>query len=318
MKNCIINLSTVICFVCLSLNSLSQAKKPTIMVVPSDNWCIQNNYTTKFDEMGVIRTVPDFEAALQNDSELLLVISKINELMADRGFPLKNLESAIKTMKSEMAEDALLMSKDGSEIAESPIDRLKKSAKADIIIQISWTVNQVGPKRSITFNLQGLDAYTDKQVAGASGTGQQSFSAELSILLEEAVLSHLDNFNGQLQNHFDDMFENGREISVRIKRFASWENDLETEYDGEELSWIIEKWFAKNTVKGRFSTSVVTENYIYFEQVRIPLYDSDGVAIDARGFLRDLQNFLKRDPYNITNKLISKGLGSATIVLGGK
>jgi hypothetical protein len=296
----------------------SQAKKPTIMVVPSDNWCVKNNYVTKFDETGTTRTIPDYEAALQNNSELLLVISKLNELMAARGFPLKNLESALKTMKSEMAEDALLTSKDGAGIAESPVDRLKKTAKADIIMQITWTVNQVGPKRSVTFNLQGFDAYTDKQIAGASGTGQQSFSAETTILLEEAVLSYLDNFNSQLQKHFEDMFENGREIVVRIKRFDSWKDNLETEYNGEELSAVIEKWLAKNTVKGRFSTTDATENYMLFEQVRIPLYDAKGTAIDARGFLKGLQAFLKAEPYSIPNKLVTKGLGGATIVLGSK
>jgi hypothetical protein len=211
------------------------------MVVPSDNWCIKNGYVTKFDEMGVIKTVPDYEAAVQGSSDLLLVISKLNELMADRGFPLKNLESGLKTMKGEMAEDALSTSKDGVGVAESPIDRLKKTTKADIIMQITWTVNQVGPKRSITFNLQGLDAYTDKQVAGASGIGQQSFSAELAILLEEAVLAHLDNFNAQLQKHFDDMFENGREITMSFAApiTACWVNQGNT---------ALVKWFPNASV----------------------------------------------------------------------
>jgi len=318
MKNLFQILTLV--FFCLFLGdkAYSQAKKPTIMIVPNDNWCIKNNYLTKFDEAGTLRTVPDYEAALQDNSELVLVINKLNELMADRGFPLKNLESVFKTIKSEMAEDALLTSKDGAGIAESPFERLKKTAKADIIMQISWTVNQVGPKRSITFNLQGLDAYTDKQVAGASGTGQQSFSAELVILLEEAVIAYLDNFNSQLQKHFEDMFENGREIVIRIKRFDSWQSDLETEYGGEELSALIEKWLAKNTVKGRFSTTEASENNMYFEQVRIPLFDNNGASLDARGFTKGLQSFLKSEPYKIPNKLMTKGLGSATIVLGGK
>lgn len=318
MKLVLKNLSLLIVLVLMSFNTYSQAKKPTIMVVPSDNWCFKNGFITEFDEMGVKRKFPDYERAIQENSDLLLVTSKLNELMADRGFPLKNLESALKTMKVEMAEEALLTSKEGSGISESPIDRLKKTAKADIILQMTWTINQVGPKKSITFNLQGLDAYTDKQIAGSSGTGQQSFSAELAILLEEAVLSHLDNFNSQLQSHFDDMFENGREITVRIRRFESWENDLETEYNGDELSAIIEDWFATKSVKGRFNTTDATENFMLFEQVRIPLYDVNGRAIDARGFCRELQNHLKNSPYNITTKLMTKGLGSVTIVLGAK
>lgn len=238
--------------------------------------------------------------------------------MADRGFPLKNAESALKTLASESAEDAMLTSKEGAGVAESPIDKLKKVAKADIIMQLTWTVNTTGPKKSVTFNLQGLDSYTDKQVATAAGTGAPSFSAELPVLLEEAVLAHLDNFNNSLQAHFTDMFENGREIIVRIKKFDSWENDLETEYEGKELSAQIEDWMAKNTVKGRFSTSDATADMMLFEQVRIPLYDEAGKAIDARGFVKGLQNYLKNPPYSIVNKLMMKGLGQAVIVLGGK
>ena len=35
-------------------------------------------------------------------------------------------------------------------------------------------------------------------------------------MLETAVLSHIDNFNAQLQTYFDDMSVKGREITVEI------------------------------------------------------------------------------------------------------
>ena len=114
------------------------------------------------------------------------------------------------------------------------------------------------------------------------------------------------------------MFTNGREIIVRVKKFDTWDGDLEKEYEGKELSAIIEDWMAKNTVKGRFSTTDATENMMLFEQVRIPLFDESGKAIDARGFCKGLQSFLKSPPYNITNKLMTKGLGQGVIVLGDK
>ncbi|MFC2176726.1 DUF6175 family protein, partial [Bacteroidota bacterium] len=165
---------------------------------------------------------------------------------------------------------------------------------------------------------QGLDAYTNKQIATAAGSGSPSFAADLPMLLEEAVLAHIDNFNNGLQRHFDDLFENGREVTIRIKRFDSWDEDLETEYNGEELGIIIEDWISDNTVKGRYSTSIATENMMLFEQVRIPLYNERGRAIDARRFTKGLQSYLKNPPFNITNKLMTSGLGQATIVLGDK
>jgi hypothetical protein len=314
IKTTLIAVSMLLCIG----SAFSQAKKPTIMILPSDVWCNTNGYMMEFDNQGTKVKVPDYKKAFQENADLLLVISKINGMMADRGFPLKNAESVLKSLANESAEDAMLSSKSGAGVAESPIDKLKKTAKADIIMQLTWTVNTTGPKKSVTFNLQGLDSYTDKQIATAAGTGNPSFSAELPVLLEEAVLAHIDNFNSSLQTHFQDMFDNGREITVRIKKFDSWDKDLETEFEGKELSAQIEDWMSKNTVKGRFSTTDATDNIMLFEQVRIPLYDASGKAIDARGFCKDLQKYLQAPPYNITNKLMMKGLGQATIVLGDK
>ncbi|MBL0047197.1 MAG: hypothetical protein IPP32_03770 [Bacteroidetes bacterium] len=308
----------LVCLLFMASQSFGQAKKPTIMVLPSDVWCNTNGYMMEFDNQGTKVKVPNYKKAFQENADLLTVISKINGLMADRGFPLKNAESALKTLESESAENAMLTSKGGAAVAESPVDKLKKTAKADIIMQLTWTVNTTGPKKSITFNLQGLDAYTDKQVATAVGTGAPSFSADLPVLLEEAVLAHLDNFNASLQTHFDDMFANGREIIIRVKKFDSWDGDLEKDFGGKELGDVIEGWLKDNTQKGRFSTTDATENMMLFEQVRIPLYDAGGKAIDARGFCKDLQKFLQAPPYGITNKLMTKGLGQATIVLGDK
>ncbi|WCO00614.1 DUF6175 family protein [Psychroserpens ponticola] len=313
-------LFTLITFTLFCLLSFGQAKKPTLMVVPSDVWCNQNGYMLNFDNQGSTIRIPDYKRAFQENAEVLQVISQINGMMAERGFPLKNMESAIKTMESNAVEDALRSSKDsGASVNESPIDAIKKAAKADIIIQLTWTVNKTGPKKSINFNLQGLDAYTDKQVATATGTGAPSFSAETPVLLSEAVISHMDNFTLSLQDHFDDMFENGREIIVRIQTWDDWDGDLETEFGGEdELGYVIEDWLADNTVKGRFSTTDITETMALFEQVRIPLYNDKGRAIDARRYVRELSKYLKNAPFNIPNKLVMKGLGRATIILGSK
>lgn len=288
------------------------------MVVPSDYLCISNGFVLTFDDQGTKRNLPDYRTALQQSSDLLLVIGKINTLMADRGFPLKNLESVLKNLEQQSAEDAMMMSKSGSDLIESPLDALKRVAKADIIMQVTWDVNVTGPKRSVTFNLQGLDAYTDKQVAGAQGTGTPSFSAELPVLLEEAVLAHLDNFNAQLQVHFDDLLENGREITMRVRVWSNSPVDLEEEYAGYELGEIIEDWVSTNTVSGRFSTTDASENMMFFEQVRIPLYDERDRAMDARMFAQNLRRYLNKEPYSLDVKVSTRGLGQAQVTIGEK
>ena len=300
----------------LSLMAFSQAKKPTLMVVPSDLYCNQHGYMQTFSNQGSTEMVPDYKKALQNDPQLLTGITVIGQMMADRGFPLKLMEQELKSLNQESAEDALLTSKSGADVAESPVDRLKKTSKSDIILQVTWLVNRTGPKYSLTFNLQGIDAYTNKQIAACQGTGDPTFSAELPVLIEESIANHLETFTTQLQNHFDDMFENGREITLRVKKWDDSEYDLESEFNGTELSDIIEDWVSANTVKGRFNTTDATENFMYFEQVRIPLFDENQRAMDARRWTRGLINKLKT--LGVPAKLMMKGLGQATIVIGGK
>lgn len=293
-------------------------KNPEIMVVPSDNWCIQNGFIETFDDQGTSREVPNYKKAFQNSSDLLSVLAGINQAFASRSMPALNLEQELKKLEAQSAEDALLTSKSGAGVSESPMDRLMKTAKADIIIQLTWTVNRNGMARSVTFTLQGLDAYTGKEIASATGTGPASYTPELAVMLEEAVSAHMDNFLARLQEHFDDLLDKGRAIEFRVKTFSSWDKDLETEdYGDDELSSLIEKWVGANTVDGNFNLVDASENMMLFKDVRISFFDDKGKALSARSWANALRKHLK-DTYQIESKLMTKGLGQAQLVIGEK
>ena len=307
----------------MSLAAFSQAKKPTLMVMPSDAWCYQNGYMKIIpDGEGREKQIPDYEEALRTNMDLKLAIAKINDMMAERGFPLKDLEQQVKLIQQQTAEQNLITSKSGNELAESPIDNLLRVAKADILIELTWDVKEQGPKRTLTYILEGKDSYTGKSIGGSNGTSSPSFSADLSVLLEEAVVAHIDNFNSRLQAYFDDLFANGREVALEIRVFADNAAgiDLESEVgpDAEELAEVIDGWMATNTVEGRFSKLGSSENYVSYEQVRIPLYKSNGVAMDTEMFARQLRNYLRKEPYNIPVKVLNRGLGKCILVLGEK
>lgn len=307
-------------FLLLTAPLFGQAKKPTIMVVPADAWCNANGYMAGFTAQGVTTNVPDYKTALQTDMDLLNVITKIGELMAERQFPLKDLASTIRSIEQSAAEDEMTMSStSGASLSVSPLDRLLDRAKADIMVEVLWKVNTVGPKNSVTYTLRGLDAYTNKQIAAAQGTGAPSFSAEIPVLLEEAVLANMDNFTSQLQAYFDDLQTNGREVAVDIRVFDNGSGlTLEDEYDGTELQEAIDNWMAENTVSHRYSLSDATENLMKFEQVRIPLYKPNGMPMDTRSFVDSLRKYLKNEPYNLTCKTMTRGLGRAILVIGEK
>lgn len=314
-------ISTTASFI-LCLNTVflfGQAKKPTLMILPSDNWCNQRYFMTEFDNQGTKVKVPDYKMAFQEDTEIGQVISKIGSLMIDRGFPLKDVEQELKNIEARNAEDNMTTSTaSGAEIAESPLDKLKKTAKADILIQIWWKVNKTDQGKSVSFILEAFDAYTSKRIASSTGNGKPDNKEIVLVLLQQAVLSNIDPFASQLQAHFNDMFENGREIILTVKRWNNWDKTFEDEVNGMEITDHINKWMVENTVKGRFNMSGATESRINFEQVRIPVYNKENQAIDARQFARGLQKYLKNQPFGFETKLMTRGLGEAILIVGEK
>ena len=298
--------------------AFGQAKKPTLMILPSDNWCEQRYFMTEFDNQGTKQKVPNLKQAFQEDTEIGQVISKIGSLMIDRGFPLKDAEQELKTIETRTAEDNMTSSATtGSSLSESPLDVLKNRAKSDILIQVWWNVNKSNNGKIVSFVLEAFDAYTNKRIAAS--TGNSSPGDEIvPVMLEKAILQNIDPFVSQLQGHFDDLLQNGREIRLTVRKWDNWQYNLESEFQGEELRDLIYDWMQENTVNSRFNESNSTENRIDYEQVRIPVYDDRNRALDARQYSRDLVKYLNSSPFNFEVKLMTRGLGEAILVLGEK
>ena len=298
--------------------SQAQQKKPTLMIVPSDNWCNQRYFMSSFNDQGTMKKIPNYKQAFQEDTELGQVIAKLGAFMLNEGYTLKDAEQEIKKLEQVSAEDNVTASNNsGSDLSETPLDKLKKRAKSDIIIQLWWEVNTATGGNVIRYTLDAFDAYTGKRIASSTGNSKASDKFIPDLLLK-AVKENFSLFNSQIDTYFNDMKKNGREVIVKIKTWKNWDKNLEEEYDGKELNEYITGWMKKNTLRGNFNTTDNSETYILFEQTRIPLVNESGEAMDARDFTRGLQKYLKAAPFNITSKLMTRGLGEAILVLGEK
>ncbi len=305
-------------FISAVLALAQQAKKPTIMILPSDNWCNQRYFMTNFSDQGNMVKVPNYQQAFLEDTELGQVISKVGQVLTEQGYSLKDAEQEIKSMSIKTAEDNVTTSKkSGASLVESPLDQLKRRVKSDVIIQLWWQVNRTGSGNFASFTLEAFDAYTNKRIATSTGTTKPS-SDIIPILLAKAVKENIKPFDSQMDKWFADQSKRGREISLTVRCWDSWDKDLEEEYNGEELTDCIHNWLQKNCVNGTFNLSDGTESFAQFEQVRIPLFDDKGKAMDARAFATKLRKYLQQPPFSITSKVMVRGLGEAIVILGEK
>jgi hypothetical protein len=304
----------------------AQMKRPTIMVVPSDSWCVSNGYATTYEDLGQVRRIPDYTSALQSGNEMRSLIGSIGNIMADYDFPLKNLEAELRRLSNDEAEASLLMSKSsGSMLAESPIDRLRRTAKCDILIDVSYRKIQNGPFAKIIFNISAIDAYSSMEVAACPPVETEAVDAPIEILLDRAVQDVKTTFAGKIQKYFEDTYNNGRNARLVLRRFDDCLFDFESEvsYNGQlaELGEVIQVWLDQNCVGGRYNLGNSTADIMDFSPIRIPVRGTNlagkETAIDATGFARPLAKWLK-STYGIESKVYPKGLGEVWIILGEK
>ena len=70
----------------------AQEKKPTLMILPSDNWCESRYFMSTYENMGTQVKTPNYQQAFVEDSELPLVISKLGGVLTSRGYSVKDAE----------------------------------------------------------------------------------------------------------------------------------------------------------------------------------------------------------------------------------
>ena len=291
---------------------LAQAVQPSLMVFPSRAWCHQNGF-----EKVVVKAngkevrVQEYDKAFIDNKDLGPAVRTIGKMMQDRGFQLIDLETQLASQNLESALD----NAGDEDIDISAYDKLLETAGPDIALHINYYTETQGPRETLFYDLTAFDAYTNKQVAS---TGLISYGPVMSVplqtLIQSALLSSIDAFNAQLMQHFQDMQEKGREISVRINTINGWEDGLETEINGRELTEILEEWMINNCVAGRNHQKSASETSMYYDSARIPLFNENGKAVQAKQWLNGLRKYLKT--LNVPSKVKTRGLGQAQLIMG--
>ena len=74
-----------------------KGKMPIVMVVPSAGWCHQQGYEAD--------GLPDYDKALLENQDLTQAITTVSVRLTQRGFEVKDLKSALRTLRNEKLEE---------------------------------------------------------------------------------------------------------------------------------------------------------------------------------------------------------------------
>lgn len=296
----------------VAMSQTAFAAKPTMMLLPDDGWCVRKGYATEELRNGKTKVVCDYAKAFM-DRDFENVQAAIEKCFIDIDYQLIDAKRQDEGTDDDEMFDEVYAEKES--VNRSGADDLLMRAKPDIVLYVSWDTNYSGSTYNTNVRIKGVDTYSRKTISQMDGnTGSVSRITALNVSMKQAVKNNMDDFISQLQSHFDDMQEKGREIRLTVDTKGGV--DLESEYGGEELGDIIYNWVNDNTVNHQFTRASNTENRAAYTQVRIPLRDSKGMPMDAQLWCKGLQKKLKGLGLSIQNR--PRGLGYGYLYVGSK
>lgn len=297
--------------------NVTQQQKPAMLVIPSDQLLQQFGKLKQQEALGKTLQVRDYNGYLLTDQDSKFIISTIQSAFIQMGYPLNDLEQTLKSINEQEMLDAI----DGIQKDAKTI--LLTTAKPDIILELDYNIvtdrSSRDFKKSLTYTLKAIDAFSNKVVATIQQTNFEgnSKTATPATLMEAALAKDTKEFTQQINNHFNTIIETGRDITLRVTIDNGVNLTMSDEcLDGDTYSDFIIDWVKVNTLLGAYNMNRNTETEMYFTNVKIKTLNDNGTQYSAYDFARELSKALNKG-CGIKSRNTTQGLGMATISIKG-
>jgi hypothetical protein len=297
--------------------NVTQQQKPAMLVIPSDQLLQQFGKLKQQEALGKTLQVRDYNGYLLTDQDSKFIISTIQSAFIQMGYPLNDLEQTLKSINEQEMLDAI----DGIQKDAKTI--LLTTAKPDIILELDYNIvtdrSSRDFKKSLTYTLRAIDAFSNKVVATIQQTNFEGNSKATTpaALMEAALAKDSKGFTQQINNHFNTIIETGREITLRVTIDNGVNLTMSDEcLDGDTYSDFIIDWVKVNTLLGAYNMNRNTETEMYFTNVKIKTLNDNGTQYSAYDFARELSKALNKG-CGIKSRNTTQGLGMATISIKG-
>lgn len=297
--------------------NVTQQQKAAMLVIPSDQLLQQFGKLKQQEALGKTLQVRDYNGYLLTDQDSKFIISTIQSAFIQMGYPLNDLEQTLKSINEQEMLDAI----DGIQKDAKTI--LLTTAKPDIILELDYNIvtdrSSRDFKKSLTYTLRAIDAFSNKVVATIQQTNFEgnSKTATPATLMEAALAKDTKGFTQQINNHFNTIIETGRDITLRVTIDNGVNLTMSDEcLDGDTYSDFIIDWVKVNTLLGAYNMNRNTETEMYFTNVKIKTLNDNGTQYSAYDFARELSKALNKG-CGIKSRNTTQGLGMATISIKG-
>ena len=260
---------------------ISSNVQPTVMVIP-------------FAKEGEqLRTVYEHDAMLN----LRVAITKMKEALDQENILTIDFRAKIK----QVQVDDQVTSSNQSSVKQ----RVIEISGADIYVEIEAAVVEDIDGSAVTVTATAYDAFSGQVLASDVATSKKYYTLNFEKLTQKAISFFIKDFTKNIQQEFDKILKEGRTIVVNIGFNENAELDMDSEMvNGQLLADMLEDWMEEKAYNGYFHIQGVTATSLIFDEVKIPVKDSNGRNYRVTKFAAALRSFLKKQGLDVTRDVV--------------
>ncbi len=244
---------------------------PTIMVMPY----------VKSDE--------DYRETVENNSDVRMAISKLNEAFIVNGVETKDLEQTIKNANTYLARNPNV----------SLEDAILTNCGADVAVYVDINKDKTAEGLRISLIMNAIDVSTGRTIASKSETsGRKNTTADMICGALANVISK--DFLKQISTGMAKRIQKGSSLSLKFTISANSTMNMDTEVAGEflPLSDVLIMWVKKNAKDGKYHSNGRSSTLLNIDEVQIKNADNQDIndfSIELYKYLRSINLTIKRD-----------------------
>lgn len=239
----------------------------------------------------------NYEAIIQNNFDLRIAMSNIQDALRSRNITTINYETFVESVKTIGEYES------NSNSATSNDKQMLMASKADVHLEVDLNKEKTAKSQRVQLIMRAYETATGAVLASKEVLSQE-YNLDVSVnrIINYIIQKEMNAYVNDICNHWNGSGKgtNGSSSTRIVLQFAIDGNSMITfnEQVGPNnysLSNVIRQWVRKNCYQGQYHLRGIMDDSIIFDNVTIPPVDQDGLPMDAAQFAFLLESYLKED-----------------------
>jgi hypothetical protein len=254
-----------------------QNNKPTILILPSYEWCIKNGYTYENLRNAEIVESIDYIKIFEENIELVKIIESLENNFKERGFNVLNPD--IKELNKNELNDKIKNQKHS----------------VDYLTFINYNI----VNDSIELTLRMYERYWNESIANSKIQFPQYKDYKMESKYSELIAKATDELNSKIFDYLESIKNNGKDIKIVIKRKNDISRNFSNQINEQRIIELLNEYVKKNSLNYEILES--NEIEIHF-RIAIPHFKHKGgkeKLNSPESFAEGMEKYFNKAPFKL-------------------